>query len=343
MRILIVGDFNFEIYEKSLSEAFTNLGHEVKDFSISERFQARNNFYSKIQNHIQLGPDINRINNDLLSISKSNFDFIFLHRPRLIKSKTLKKIKHYCKIFIYNNDDPFGTNYRFYFWWRYMSLLKHCDHIFSYRKKNIKDYKLIGYDNTSILMSYFIEKKNFLINKPKINDLIFIGHYENDDRDELLKHLVSQKINLCIFGNYWEKSKHYKFFLKQSLIGPRLDSKDYNEKLNNSKIALVLFSKLNNDGYTRRCFEIPRTKSMMVSEYSDEIIQLYEEDKEIVIFKSKHEAAEKIKHYLNNMDITTKIAENAYAKVNSSGHEILDRAKQIINIYNNLNQHNDSN
>jgi len=332
MRILIVGDFNFEIYEKSLAEAFTSLGHEVKDFSISERFQSTNNFYQKIQNQIQFGPNINKINNDLLSISKSNFDFIFLNRPRLIKSITLKKIKKHSKIFIYNNDDPFGDNYSFYFWWRYKTLLKHCDHIFAYRNKNLKDYRNIGLNNISLLRSWYIKKVNFPIKLEKIVDVVFIGHFEDDKRDYLFDFLIRNGVSLEIYGPGWEKSKFYKFFKSKQVVFSSLNIYEYNQKLNESKLAIALFSKLNNDGYTRRCFEIPATKTPMLVFKTLEILSLFN-DKEAIFFETKEELLSKIRYYLKNLKQAEKIGINGYERNLNSGNEITDRAKQIIETF----------
>ncbi|WGU68927.1 glycosyltransferase [Capnocytophaga canimorsus] len=46
----------------------------------------------------------------------------------------------------------------------------------------------------------------------------------------------------------------------------------------------MFLSKLNNDQYTRRCFEIPACGTMMLSERTPTLQEFYTENEEIVFF-----------------------------------------------------------
>ncbi|MDQ7083778.1 MAG: glycosyltransferase [Sulfurovum sp.] len=163
-------------------------------------------------------------------------------------------------------------------------------------------------------------------------DVVFIGHYEDDGRDEAIKLLIDNGIDLKLYGTEWDKSKYYDFFRDRlSEIKPVYN--DYNLALNSTKIALVFLSKLNNDTYTRRCFEIPATKTMMMAEYSDDLNTMFSEGKEADYFKTKEELLGKVQYYLAHQDTLTEVSENGYQRLLRDGHEIRNRVKEVISTY----------
>lgn len=334
LSILIVGDFFSPIHEKAYSQAFSYLGHEVVEFKITSYFKDRKSFLSKIQDQFQIGPNIYKLNSSLKEILKKEFDFIFLYRPRLIWQSTLRN--NNSLIFIYNNDDPFSPSYNWYFWRNFFKVLKFSNHIFSYRERNILEYKKIGYENVSLLRSCYIKKHNFPFKTAYKYDVIFIGHFENDSRDYKIKYLFENGINIKVFGPNWNRSKFYSLFLKNNILEGSLNIEDYNKKLNQSKLALVFFSKLNRDQYTRRCFEIPATLTPMICEENNEILTLFRKDEEIKVFRNKEELLYQINYLLMNHKERDKIAKNAFKRLLLDKHEIKDRAVNVISIYNKL-------
>jgi len=105
---------------------------------------------------------------------------------------------------------------------------------------------------------------------------------------------------------------------------------DYNRALCGAKIALCFFSKLNRDTYTRRCFEIPATKTLMLSEYSDDVATLYQEGAEADFFKSRDEMMEKIKIYVGDEFARLHVAEGGHHKVLSAGHDVDSRMRTML-------------
>jgi hypothetical protein len=168
MKVLVVGDWLAEIYEESFYKAFQKHGCDVSKFSwiqyfkyyqYANRFDVKSNFflslYYRIQNRFTFGPELLRINHDLLRDSVENkYDLIFIYRGTHIFPSTIKKLKATgAVVFGYNNDDPFSIHYPKYFWRHFMRGIKNYDHVFSYRNKNLDDYKNIGYKKSSILRS----------------------------------------------------------------------------------------------------------------------------------------------------------------------------------------------
>lgn len=337
MKIIIVGDFVHEMYERALYNAFKELGEEVIAFELYKC--SGNNTFSrfirKIQSRLLFGPIILKLNSDLISqVREQKPDLIFLYRTPQIYANTVIEVKKLgAKVFSYNNDDPFSGIPTLRFWRHYQQAAKFCDHNFVYRKKNILDFKSIDVENVSVLRSYYIKENNFPIDCEKKYDVIFIGHYENDGRDKYIKALIDAGISITVFGDkLWEKSSIYTQI--KSVIRASKRGREYNETLNRAKIALVFLSKINADTYTRRCFEIPAAKTLMLSEYTDDLNSMFVADKEAVYFSHPEELVNKCRYLLNNRELISEISDNGYRKLIQSGHEVTDRAKEIMKIYN---------
>ncbi len=342
MRILIVGKGRYIIYEKAFYKAFKRWGVDVYTFY----WQKGKNFkllLSRLQDKFIIGPMIWDINKKFLKkVFEIKPDLIFIYRGTHILPNPLQIIKKEMNtlIFNYNNDDAFSSKWPKYLWRHFFNGLKYSDWIFVYRKKNTEDYKRLGFDNVSLLMPYYIRDFNYPLDKlPHGNykcDVIFIGHYEPDGRDEYIKLLIEYNINCKLYGTYWERSKYYELFKKKFGKIKPLYGEDYNIALNSAKIALAFLSRINNDTYTRRCFEIPATRTFMLCEYTKDMSELFKEGIEAEYFHNKEEFIKKIKFYLEYEDLRKNIAENGYKKVVSGGHEVTDRAKEVLKVFEKL-------
>lgn len=353
IKIMVIGEGISDIYERIFFKRFKEIGYETKLFTWNRYFEhlqdnesSKGNLIkliSKIQDKYKAGPKVNKLNKDLIEeINEFNPKLVFIYRGVSIYNKTLKKISSKDrKIFGYINDDLFSNYYPWYFWRHAKKSLKYYDHMFCFRKKNINDFKAIGYHKTSLLLPYYIKEKNFKLeskkNKLYKSDIIFIGHFENDGRDEILANLIKDNYFVKLYGTNWERSKYYNFFIDHFGHDIYPLFKDYNTALNSSKIALVFLSKLNNDVYTRRNFEIPTTNSMMISEYTPELSNLFNEGIEAAYFRDMIELKKKLDFYLINRDFREEIVKSAQKKVILNKHEAKDRVQKVIDVYNSIN------
>ena len=94
---------------------------------------------------------------------------------------------------------------------------------------------------------------------------------------------------------------------------------------------MCFFSKLNRDTYTRRCFEIPATGTLLLSEYSDDMTTIYRAGKEADYFSSKEELIEKIKLYVENDSFRRQVAACGNRRVVEDGHDIVSRMSKVVN------------
>jgi spore maturation protein CgeB len=335
-KLLLAGFWSHAHCEESFSRQVDNYGMEVIPFKMSKYFDGK---WGKYLNAIPLpiGPML-KINNDLLElIGSSNIDYIFLWNCNHILPSTLKKIKRSgIRIVVYNNDDPYGKVLKnrkpwlqfFQFFW-FLKTLKFTDLIFVYRPINIEEASRLSNSSSQIKLfkPYFIPRveDHSLVKINSEQDVVFIGHFEDDNRYDDLDYLFSNNINLKVYGTGWLKS----FSQHQEPVYP-LYGDDYVDALNNSKICLCFLSKMNRYLYTRRCFEIPGLKKLLLCERTDEMLNMFKEDEEAVYFSNKHELLNKIQWLLSNPSKIEDIAEAGYKRVLNDGHDIKSRSVEIL-------------
>lgn len=342
IKILIVGAGNYYIYEKAIYDAFMDLGYnDVKIFAWKEYLEEEqrgglSTFLTRIQNKFEIGPKIDKINNKLLEIcQKEKPDLVFVYSGILIYGKTIKRIKKKTDaiVFYYNNDDPFADYYPLHHWRHYRKALHYSDFDFVYRKKNCKDIFKKYHKHAEVLLPYYIDKKNYPIDKteiiPKTPEVVFLGHYEDDERCEFISALAKKGIKVGV------PKEHFSKFKKQSdnVIPIENSMTDYNRYLGSCKIPLIFFSKINHDTYTRRCFEIPAAGAFILSPYTEDMSKMFEEGKEAVFFHDKEEFVNKVCYYLANDEEREEIAKNGRRRLLQDGHDIKDRALQILQVF----------
>jgi spore maturation protein CgeB len=89
-------------------------------------------------------------------------------------------------------------------------------------------------------------------------------------------------------------------------------------------------SKLNRDTYTRRCFEIPATGTLMLSEYSDDLATLFRPGEEADYFASPEEMVDKIRLYIADAPRRARVAAAGQRRVATDGHDVVSRMRQVI-------------
>ena len=338
MKILLVGSFLHPMYAPAFENGFKELGHNVRtiryeDFLYGEGVLGRS--LSRVQNRFHIGYKLIEYNNNILKEAESfKPDFIFLYRCYNIWRRTAKQLKKKDQFVItYNNDDPFSGIPSNSFYWYFKSILKLADINFVYRKKNIEDYRSLGVKGVNVLLPYYIEKSNFFIPVEDTIPVAFLGHFENDGRDTYIKALIEANIPVKVFnGSDWERAPLYNDIKDAVVPGKR--GAEYNKTLNECQIALVFLSKINSDTYTRRCFEIPASKTLMLCEYTEDMDRMFPEDECAVYYRSKEELVQKCNELLSHPDRIKQIAENGYNRLKEIGGSEVDRCRQIVELYN---------
>ena len=336
MKILVVGSFRFEIYAKAFYDAFRRLGHEVEKID-TEDFVAKGLFggtVEKVKHHWLVGSSINFADRVLKDkVSDFRPDLVFMYHCYFFHPAAIEHISKHTTVFSYDNDDPFERRSDKHNPSYYIAAAKFCKMNYVFRQKNVNDFAAIGVNNVKVLLPYYTETRNFPMACEKDIPLAFVGHWENDGRDAMIKALLDADLPFELYGDAlsWSNSEYWSQ-LENVYYGPA-NGEQYNAVLNRVKVALVFFSRANNDTYTRRCFELPVTKTVMLSEYTEDMDKLWPKDECCVYFRSKEELVHKACKLLDHDDLRQRIAQNAFNRLKAIGGSETDRVREIIADY----------
>lgn len=338
INFLQVGDFSLDYYDQALYSALNNSELlNVEKFVWSTYFSdyKYKSFLHKLfytfENRYKYGFLVRKLNQDLLRKVKDNsYDVIFLWRAVHIYPSTIKALKKQAVVIGYNNDQTYSDSHP---WWLFFVLkqsIPYYDHFFVYRSSDIAGIESKGV-SSSVFMPTVDFKRIYPVRTEKKYDVVFIGHYENDSRDELIVELIQRGFKVGLYGQRWSDSIYYNR-LVESLGEIKPAYNNYNDVLNSSKVCLSFLSKLNNDKYTRRTLEIPASKTVMLAEYTNEQAIMFEPDVEAVYFNNHNEAIEKLYWLMENPAALDAIAHAGYKKVLLGSYQLSDRVNDIIDV-----------
>ena len=341
-----MGDWHSELHEEAVASALDKLDHEVFRFPWHVYFSLTEstltNLWRRFQNKYLWGGQINLLNQDLITMVRlTQPQVVFFYRGTHVFPETLSTIRSLLSDAVlvgYNNDDPFAQGHSPLIWRHFLKSVPLYDLMLAYRHQNIDEFLKVGAQRVELLRSWYYPERNHPVNLSDEDkaiyecDVVFIGHYENDGRKLYLEELVRQGYKVRLFGPGYEWDKVIKKSpeLQSSIPVTLLWGEEYNKALCGAKIALCFLSKLNRDTYTRRCFEIPATKSMMLSEYTEDLAHLFAEGKEADFFRNKEELIQKVNLYLNDEKLRRSVANKGYQRVISDGHDVISRMKELL-------------
>ena len=351
MRILMAGEGYWPWYQEACAKALRSLGHVVRDFSWFGYFAARPDeraealpisLSARIQNRLKFGPRMTSLNRALLEeVLAFRPDVLFVYNGTNVFRDTLVEIQaRHPNTFLvqYCNDNPFGKGSSRLLWRHLIHAIPAYDLHFVYRHQNIEDFRRAGARAVELLRSYYIPETNHRVSlSPEddrfLCDVVFAGHYEDDDRAEYLEAICRAGYRLNLFGGGWGAAPKRLHPSSPSRglypIRPAV-GEDYLKALCGARIALCFLSKLNRDTYTRRNFEIPATGTFMLSEYTEDLASLFKEGWEAAFFRTKPEFMEKIAYYLRHDSEREAIAQRGYERLARDGHDVVSRMRQAL-------------
>ncbi|MCE2947082.1 MAG: glycosyltransferase [bacterium] len=349
MRIIVAGDWHSELHEQAVFEAFVALGHEVESFAWHRYFSATGLFGSlaaRAQNRFLAGPAIGRLNRDLVALAR-RFEpaLVFVYRGTHLLPSTLDALRRPPRpgapapiVLGYNNDDPFAPGQPASFWRHFLAGVPHYDAVLAYRAHNLPELQAAGARRVRLLRSWYMPRRNHPVALDAADraaygcDVVFVGHHEADQRTALLEAVVDAGIDLRLFGPGYDwdpvlaRSPSLRHLAPVRLVW----GEDYNKALCGAKIALCFLSKLNRDTYTRRCFEIPASGTMMLSEHSDDLASMYTPGVEADYFTDAGSLVAQLKRYLADDVLRGTVAAAGARRVRDDGHDVVSRMRELV-------------
>lgn len=175
----------------------------------------------------------------------------------------------------------------------------------------VKEYKDIGYNNIIVgnwHTNIDLYPNAFVKNK----DVSFCGGLNNQRRDSLVFLKQSGVDVHYLYGSSYEDMLE---FYSTSNIGINF-SKNENGKIKKTQMKL-------------RIFEIPASKSLLLTEYHEGIEEYFDINKEIITFQTIEEALEKIKYFKNNINYLNEISNSGFLRVKKD-HDSKIRLNKLL-------------
>lgn len=350
MRILVAGDWHSELHEEAVANALETLGHVVERFAWNGYFIAAGHSFAsrlfglwlRMQNKYLWGGRIAQLNNDLVNLAKrTQPDAVFIYRGTHVLPETLRHLREAVPGVVlvgYNNDDPFAPGHVAGLWRHFVAGLPELDLALAYRHANLEDFRRAGARRVELLRSWYIPTRNHPVDLSESEraqfgcDVVFIGHYEPDMRLACLEEVVKRGWSLRLFGHGdgWSQALASSRLLSRYSPVNTVWGGDYNRALNGARVALCFLSKLNRDTYTRRCFEIPASGAMLLSEYTEDLAGMFLPGVEADFFTSAEEFGEKLSRYLRDETLRQRVADAGRARLMRDRHDVVSRMQQML-------------
>lgn len=346
---MIAGDWKHPMYELAWANSFEKNNYTVIKFSWNNSFK---NIFNRLQVKYSI-PFYTLISVNLRlikTVKKENPCILIIWIGTQIFPISLKKIKQINKniqIISYVHDDPFAHIYNKsyksfykYFWKNYLRGIQNYDLNLYSKKLNVIESYNFGSKKSNIFRQYFVPEIHKIIPLTENEKLIyncevtFAGHYENDGRLEVIKFLVDNGIIFNLYGDSSWSFIDFSTWPKNFRKFNRISGIEYSKALNGAVISLCFMSKLNRDQYTTRCFEIPACGSILMSEKTNELCELFNEGEEAYFFQNKEELLEKVKLVLGSNKIKSKIVTNAQLRLLKNNDDIDSKIKNLLTIIN---------
>ncbi len=241
-------------------------------------------------------------------------DLIFVSKGTYLDPRTLREIKNSLKgvkIACYYPDDPFSENvYSANRYTKESIALYDYFFVWSRSLQQKLDDKVAGKVHY-VPFGASPQTVNTQTGKLRYQyDLSFIGNGDNERMGWIRGlQILSDGLKVHIFG------KNYDLELENIVLHDPIYSEGYFDVFRRSKINLNILRVQNKNAHNMRSFEIPSVGGFMMHEYTDELVEIFEPDIDVVYFSSIDELVDKCKYYLKNEDLRLQISNSAYEKV----------------------------
>ena len=329
--LLLVGNWNWDIYEEALARGFSAAGWEVLPFRTND-FLPQGKTLTQLR-RLRTKWTCKDLNLALLKKVKDVRPalIIFVRCDEVLPEtlKTMRIISPASFLIAYHNDNPFVGTIRRFAMRHYRASLAFVNLALVYRPSNVRCALAEGAKHVEVFLPWFIRERHKPVPGDERNDVIYIGHFENDGREGILQALYKAGIQVRVYGTGWEKAQsRIPWLAKQKIC--QVWGTEYSALLSNAKISLVFLSAKNRDVYTRRCFEIPACGSLLMAPRTKELQQLFREGEEAVFWNSAEDLVSRVNHYLKNDKLRATTATAGRIRLLHDGHDEYARARQII-------------
>lgn len=341
MKILYIGQLSYGSSSSFRVRALRRLGHTVIAMEVDD-YTSSHPLLNKIEFRLQAGPQVRRLNRDLLlAAAREKPDVFWADKGLSIQPGTLRRLRAAGIVCVsYMIDNAFGPR-RDPGWRLYHRTIPLYDLHVTQRSVNIPQYQERGAKNVIKIQTAYEPSIHFPAPTPitdaqRSRQVSFIGT-PYDDRAQVLEKLGAAGLPVIINGNTraWQRALSPHGFATL-FGGSELYEAEYREAVWHSKINLSFLTKANQDEYTHKSFEIAACGGFLLAERSPGHLERFVEDQEAVFFSTTEELMGKIARYLPDEAARARIALAGLARAQRSGYSndaqmrlVLDRVEEI--------------
>jgi glycosyltransferase involved in cell wall biosynthesis len=219
-------------------------------------------------------------------------------------------------------------------------VLPEYDWIFTTKSFGLTDMReQLGITNASVMMFAFdpdLHQPMALSHRDHAVldcDVSYIGTW-SPKKEELLAEVIRRRPNVKVkvWGEQWWKATTHAQVLKDAIGGREVTGAEFVKALCASSINLSIMSEKRvgaskGDQVATRTFSVPACGAFVIHDRTDEVLELFREDEEIVCYSTVDELVEKIDLYLADPERRRAIAERGQLAVrrrHSWDHRIQD-------------------
>lgn len=331
-RILIYGEPYDWAMALNMKEAYQAMGHEVHIFDWTQWLYRTKKFTLKnrIFDRIFFYNVAKKINDNLINTLKLNvFNLLIVLKGVHIFPATISAAKKRVdQVVNWNPDDFFNSlNNSKYL----LGSFGKYDCIFTPRSHLKEEYYKKGASRVEVLDWYYLPKFQHPIDvspeeeQEYASDIAFIGTWSKR-REQIIGNL--QQYDVTVWGTHWHRASQQ--FRNRVDCRTPIYTEDMCKAICSAKINLNILTRENRDTTNVRNFEVAACSGFQLSERTHEILQIFEEDKEIACFETPEELVSKCDYYLRHSEQREKIRLNGYKRVFSDKHTMADRSRQLL-------------
>ena len=305
--------------------ALERLGHTVIPFETSG-YNARNRLLMRVEFRLVVGPNVDRLNADLLRLAQAEKpDVVWADKVLKLRPATLQQLRALGIVTVsYMIDNAFGPR-KDPGWRLYNLAVPLFDLHVTQRDVSVRDYLERGARAAMKVQTAYEQTIHFPPPEPvpdsaKTREVSFIGS-PYDNRADTVTRLAEAGLPVVISGNpqAWARALTPAMYARVFRTG-ELWEKQYREAIWHSKINLSFLTHANQDEYTHKSFEIAGCGGFLLAERCAGHADRFVEDEEAVFFEGFDELRAKIERYLPDEAARTRIAAAGQRRAQRDGY-----------------------
>ena len=340
MKMIYVGSMGVPDRDSGWMFAFQKLGWTVLPFTSEIECLGGSglmSFLGRVCKRLNAGPRNSQMQRRLLDmVDREKPVWIHFRLPVGFDRATIVKLKSKgILVTEYFNDDAFSKAQATGLHWKFRHALPAYDGHFVWRARDLEIYRAKGATYVGHSPPYYDPERVYLQGELTtapifLADAAFIGHWEGDWRVDCLDALADNGYRIILKGGCggWEPAMKGR---EIEHLAPVLyaDDDEYREVYANVVAGLCFFSKLNNDQWTRRAFEIVALGGVLVCERTEEAQSYFKDREEAFFFSTIEELVSIVRQLKDSPQIRQGVRSSGYARLMQNDHTILNRATQV--------------